>query len=216
MINKIKPLFRLKNLVWYFLSALLFVLLSNLTIEKFASGKLYNNVLELPENKVGLVLGTSKRLTSGRTNLFFKYRMEAASRLYKEGKVKFLLVSGDNRIKNYNEPEDMKKALMKLGVPENRIFLDYAGFRTFDSVIRARDIFSQHSITIISQSFHNKRAVFLARKNGISAVAFNAREVNGISKRHMQWREVLARTKVFIDFLIGTQPKFLGQKITIN
>lgn len=105
---------------------------------------------------------------------------------------------------------------MKRGIPSNKIFLDYAGFRTLDSVIRAKEIFDQKSITIISQQFHNERAIYLAEKNGIAAIGFNARDVTGTHGLKIRVREEFARTKAYLAILFGVQPKFLGEKIEIK
>ena len=192
------------------------ILISNYTIESYAKGKTYTTVSEIQKNKVGLVLGTSKFLQNGNINLYFKYRVDATIALYKENKIDFVLVSGDNSTKIYDEPTDFKEALIKRGIPEENIFLDYAGFRTLDSVIRAKAIFGQEAITIISQEFHNERAVYLAGKNGIEAIGFNAKDVSRRYGVKVQLREYLARTKVFFDILFGVQPKFLGEKIEIK
>ncbi len=101
------------------------------------------------------------------------------------------------------------------GVPENRIFLDYAGFRTLDSVVRAKLVFGLDSFTLISQEFHNERALYLATKNGINAVAYNAKDVSNRYRIKVKIREYFARTKVFIDILFKVKPKFLGPKIEI-
>jgi SanA protein len=110
----------------------------------------------------------------------------------------------------------MKEELIKQGIPDSVVFLDYAGFRTFDSVIRAKEIFGQDSIIIISQQFHNERAIYIARKNNISAWGYNAKNVNSYKGFMTKIREYFARDKVFIDLLFGTKPKFLGQKITLR
>ena len=104
------------------------------------------------------------KLKNGNNNLYFDYRILAAVELYKAGKIKYILISGDNRKKDYNEPEEMKKALIQKGVPAKFIYLDYAGFRTLDSVVRAKEVFGQNQLTIISQRFHNERAIYLAEK----------------------------------------------------
>lgn len=104
---------------------------------------------------------------------------------------------------------------MPKGVPENRIFEDFAGFRTLDSVVRAKEIFGQDSITIISQQFHNERAIFLAEKHNIKAIAFNAKDVNAKWGIRTKVREVFARVKVFLDLLTEKEPKFGGEKILI-
>ncbi|WP_299217717.1 ElyC/SanA/YdcF family protein [uncultured Dokdonia sp.] len=192
------------------------VVVSNYAIESFAHGKTYDKVSTIEKNKVGLVLGTSKMLQNGRINLYFKYRIEATVALYKAGKIDFVLVSGDNSTSSYDEPTDFKNELIEKGIPEHKIFLDYAGFRTLDSVIRAKEIFGQEKITIISQEFHNERAIYLAGKNGIEAIGFNATDVSGRYGIKVQLREYLARTKVFLDILFGVEPKFLGKKIEIK
>jgi SanA protein len=149
-------------------------------------------------------------------NLFFTYRIQAAAELYKAGKVDFLILSGDNNKREYNEPEEMKKALIHQGVPEQAIFLDYAGFRTLDSMVRAKEVFQQESITIISQRFHNERAIYLAEHAGLKAVALDAKDVPGHHGLKVRLREYLARVKMFIDLLIGKQPHFLGETIEIR
>ena len=190
--------------------------LANYSVEKNAKNKTFASISNIPKNKVGLVLGTVKILKNGRINLYFKYRVDAAVSLYKSGKINFILVSGDNGNKNYDEPTDFKNELIKRGIPAHKIYLDYAGFSTLDSVVRAKEIFGQESITIISQQFHNERAIYLAEKNGITAIGFNAKDLTGKYGLKVRLREYLARTKAFIDVFIGTKPKFLGEKITIQ
>ena len=137
------------------------IVVCNRTIKKHTVSKLYTEVNTIPSNNVGLLLGTSPKLKSGNNNLYFDYRILATVELYKAGKIKYILISGDNRKEDYNEPEEMKKALMQKGIPEKSIYLDYAGFRTLDSVVRAKEVFGQNRLTIISQRFHNKRAIYL-------------------------------------------------------
>jgi SanA protein len=190
-------------------------LLANSTIVNASKKYVFNNIHDLPKTKVGLLLGTSKTLKGGGKNDFFYFRIQAAVELYKQGKIKYLLVSGDNSTKGYNEPLDMKEELIKSGVPDSVIFLDYAGFRTFDSVIRARDIFGQAEYIVISQQFHNERAVYLARRNNILAFGYNAVEVQAYKGFKTKMREYLARDKVFIDLLFGVEPKFSGEPVAI-
>ncbi len=165
--------------------------------------------------RVGLLLGTSQFLKTGEINLYFKYRVQAAYDLYASGKIEKILISGDNSKKDYNEPEDMKLALMALGIPENDIHLDFAGFRTLDSVIRAHKVFGQNKFTLISQKFHNERALYIAQRLGLKAVAYNAQDVNINRGFKTQLREKLARVKVFLDFIFGKKPKYLGETIEI-
>lgn len=195
---------------------ILSIFIPNYIIKNNASNKIFNDVNTIKKNKVGLLLGTSKLLASGRINLYYQYRVDAAVALFKAGKIDFILVSGDNSTVNNDEPTDFKNDLMKNGVPEEKIFLDYAGFRTLDSVVRAKEIFGQHEITIISQQFHNERAIYLAEKYDVFALGFNAKDVSGRYGFKVRLREYLARTKVFVDLIFGVKPKFLGDKIEIK
>lgn len=210
----------MKKKYYIFLTILLLpfllIIISNYSIEKYSENKTFSDLEIIKKNKVGLVLGTSKVLNNGMINLYFTFRINATVQLYNYGKIDFILISGDNGNKDYDEPTDFKNELIKKGIPEDKIFLDFAGFRTLDSVIRSREIFGQKSITIISQQFHNERAIYLAEKNGINAIGFNARDVSGKYGMKVQIREYLARTKVFIDILFGVKPKFLGDKIEIK
>ena len=166
---------------------------------------------------VGLVLGTSKYTIGGTVNLFYKYRLEAAIDLYRNGVIRKILVSGDNGTMSYNEPQTFFNDLVKAGVAPNDIFLDFAGFRTLDSVVRAKKVFKQSKILIISQQFHNERALFLARKNGIEAYAFNAKSVSFSFSPKTFIRESLARVKAVLDiYILGTSPKFLGDEVVIS
>ena len=203
-------------LILIFIIPFVLVFTANYSIEKNAENKTFSNSSKIKKSKVGLVLGTAKILKNGRINLYFKYRINATVELYKKGKIDFVLVSGDNGNKNYDEPTDFKNELIKKGIPASKIFLDYAGFRTLDSVVRAKEIFGQISITVISQKFHNERAIYLAEKNGISAIGFNARDLSGKYGLKTRIREYFARTKAFLDIMLGVEPKFLGKKIEIK
>lgn len=199
-----------------FILPILFVVLSNYIVERSAKGKTFNSIEQISYNKVGVVLGTSKYLVKGGINLYFKFRIDAAVRLYNSGKIDFILVSGDNGTQSYNEPETIKKELLKAGIPENVIFLDYAGFRTLDSVIRAKKVFGQAKFTLISQEFHNKRAIFLANQNGIQAVGYNAKDVAKNKGMKTKVREYFARSKAVLDVIFGVKSKFLGDTIEIQ
>lgn len=192
------------------------LIVCNRTIKKHTSAQIYSEVITIPQNNVGLLLGTSPKLKNGNNNQYFDYRILAAVELYKAGKIKYILISGDNRREDYNEPEEMKKALMQKGIPEKSIYLDYAGFRTLDSVVRAKEVFGQNRLTIISQRFHNERAIYLAEKNGINAIGYNAKDVNAYSGLKTNIRELFARVKMFIDLATDKQPHFLGEKIIIG
>jgi SanA protein len=165
--------------------------------------------------QVAVVLGTSKYL--GKTlNEYYVHRIDAAIRLYKAGKVDNFLLSGDNAHRSYNEPWTMKRDLLRAGVPESAIFLDYAGFRTLDSIIRAKKIFATDHFLIITQRFHCERALYIAEYHDISA---NCLAVSGPLNSYgfkVRLREVFARTKAFLDlYVLNAQPKFLGPQVPI-
>ena len=177
----------------------------------------YASVSEIPETDVALVLGTAKYRKNGGRNLYYRYRMEAAVKLFKAGKVKAIICSGDNATKYYDEPSTMKADLVAMGIPPSLIYLDFAGFRTLDSVVRSKEIFSQTSVTVVSQSFHNERALYIARHKGIDAIGFNARDVTRSYGFKTELREKLARVKTILDIhILNTSPKFLGEKIKIQ
>ena len=196
--------------------SVLFVWWANHKIETETKNFVSYDIQKLPNEKVGLLLGTSKILKSGWKNLYFFNRIDATEQLYKSGKIKYILISGDNSTKDYSEPEDMQAELLKRGIPADKIVLDFAGFRTLDSVVRAKEIFGQNSFIIISQKFHNERAVFLAQHYGIKAYGFNAKDVNKYFGFKTKVREYFARAKVFVDFLLGVEPKFGGEKVEIS
>jgi len=190
------------------------IYLCNRAIAHAAKNKLYSDTRSIPFNKVGLLLGTSK-FVHGHNNPFYDHRISAATDLLKANKIKYLIISGDNSRSDYNEPASMRSDLMAAGIDSSVIYLDYAGFRTFDSVIRLKKIFGQDSVTIISQQFHNERAIYIAGKEGLAAIGFNAADVTARQGTTTQLREKLARVKVFLDVWFGKKPKFLGSRIVI-
>ncbi|PKF72853.1 vancomycin high temperature exclusion protein [Chryseobacterium sp. PMSZPI] len=209
----------IKNIFKIFLlllvAGIIFVAWANYSIKKDSEAFVSYNIADIPETKTALLLGTGKTLNNGMPNAYFYNRIKAAADLYQSGKIQYIIVSGDNSTKDYNEPEDMQLELIKQGIPQDHIILDHAGFRTLDSVIRAKDIFNQTKLVIISQKFHNERAVFLAKKNGIEAFGYNAADVNKYAGLKTNLREYLAKAKVYWDLIFGIQPKFGGEKIII-
>lgn len=209
----------IKKLIYVILASgillLASIFIADVLIKSFSKDKMYTEVSSVPKNKVGVVLGTSKYLKNGQINHYYQYRIDAAAELYHSGKVEFILVSGDNRHHSYNEPQTFKNDLVKKGIPEEKIYLDYAGFRTLDSMVRAKEVFGQESITVISQKFHNERAIYLAEKRGLNAIGFNANDVNLRSGAKVQLREYFARVKMFSDLIFSKQPRFLGEQIEI-
>ena len=198
------------------ISAVVFTYWANYKITNTAKPYVFDNPEDLPPANVGLLLGASRLTANGYENFYFNYRINAAIELFRARKIKYIIVSGDNSRKTYDEPTDMKNALMNGGIPDSVIYLDYAGFRTFDSVIRAKEIFGQTKLTIISQKFHNERAIFIARNNDIEAYGYNAKDLTGKFGKKTNRREFFAKAKVFLDMLINRQPKFLGEKIQIG
>ncbi len=193
------------------------VILCHRAVEAASQNRLYSTPHDIPQKKAALVLGCARTVANGRTNLYFHYRIAAAAALFHAGKCEYLIVSGDNSRKSYDEPTDMQNALMELGVPESRIYRDFAGFRTLDSIVRAREIFGQPDLIIVSQPFHNKRAIFLAKANGIEAIGLNCKEVNSMARFKTKVRESLARVKMVLDvYLLRTASKFLGPQVALG
>ncbi|NBB89629.1 MAG: vancomycin high temperature exclusion protein [Spirochaetes bacterium] len=196
---------------------LLVVFYANTVITAQARPHLYTDIDRLPYNEVGLLLGTSKYGPGGRVNLFFEYRIRAALDLLQAGKIDYLIASGDNSHSSYNEPVRMKEELIARGVDAERIYLDYAGFRTLDSVVRTHRVFGRREFTIISQGFHAERALYLAENQGLDTVAYSARDVEGPAGVSTSLREYFARVKALLDVhVLGAQPKFLGDPIEIG
>jgi len=177
----------------------------------------YSSLDQIPEKKLAVVLGTSKYRVAGGINNYYKNRIEAAAELFHAGKVEFLLISGDNSQKEYDEPTTMKRDLVKEGVPANRIFLDYAGFRTFDSMVRCKAVFGETDVIVVSQKFHNERALYIASHKGITAIGYNAADVDYLYGFKTMSRERLARIRTLLDVnVLNTKPRFFGEPIEIK
>lgn len=188
------------------------MLVANRVCSTAATGRIFLSTGEVPTNDVALVLGTARTTSRGNLNLHFQQRIDAAAKLYHSGKVRHLLVSGDNHIQGYDEPTDMRDALAAAGVPTNAITRDHAGFRTLDSVLRAQSVFGLTNFTIVTEEFHCPRALWIARQHGLNTVAFAAPDM--LSKRwtlRVKAREALARVLCGLDlYVLRTQPKFPG------
>ncbi|MBS1623713.1 MAG: YdcF family protein [Bacteroidetes bacterium] len=185
-------------------------------VKTAAKGRLYTDTASLPYRRSGLLLGTAKYINGTHLNPYYYYRIEAAAALLKSGKISYLIISGDNSRKDYDEPSDMRADLIARGADSTHIYLDYAGFRTFDSMRRAREVFGQDSVTVISQLFHDERALYIAQREGIDAIGYCARDISVRAGIRTQLRERFARVKVFVDYIIGQEPKFLGKKIVVG
>lgn len=185
-------------------------------VEWKTADKLYNDTKSIPYNNVGMVLGTNPKNKFGKGNPYFYYRVDAVEKLYKAGKIKFVLISGDNKTKDYSEPDVMRNILIQRGIPKDLIYIDYAGFRTLDSVVRAKNIFGQKKMTIISQRFHNERSIVLGEWQDMDLIGFNAKDVEvKRSKYRILAREGMARVKLYLDMFVGKKPHFGGDPITI-
>ena len=195
----------------------LFLVLSNVYVVLSTQQLVHESSEDTPATKVALILGTSKRVTNGNPNPYFNYRIDAAYELYASGKVKHFIVSGDNREKYYNEPKDMQQALVKKGVPTEKITLDYAGLRTLDSVIRAKEVFGQDTILVVTQKFHTYRSLFLCKSYGIEAHAYAAKNIPLSLSYKIILREFLARSGAILDvYLLDRQPRHLGESVDID
>ena len=186
-------------------------------IDRGSEDFVYTKIEEVPPRKVGLVLGCSKYLSSGRNNLYFQQRIESAKELYFAGKVQFLLVSGDNSTKYYDEPTTMKKDLVQCGVPENKIYCDYAGLSTLDSVVRAKEVFKENQFVVISQDFHVRRAVYIGMAHNIDLIGYSSGSISGVGSVRTELRECLARVKAIMDVtFLERKPKFMGDPVVIK
>ncbi|TXH06341.1 MAG: hypothetical protein E6R07_00700 [Nevskiaceae bacterium] len=180
----------------------LIVLLSNRWVINSTNAYLYTSWSLLPENEVGLVMGTSPYRSDGKSSAEFYGRVRAAADLYQLGKVKRLIVSGANPDSSYNEPRAMLRELVRLGVPEKDVIMDFAGFRTLDSITRAQAVFGLKRFTIVTTRYHAWRALFLARKMNLDVAAYAAPiDVTGDLGRRNPWREIFARTLAVLEVL---------------
>lgn len=188
----------------------------NRLVDKASCGRCYHDVEALPFRRVGLLLGTSRLTPSGYLNTYFIDRVEACASLYACGKITRVLVSGDSGSVAYNEPRDMKNALVALGIPADSVTLDYYGFRTYDSMFRAQKAFGQDSVTVITQQWHGSRAIYIADHFGLDAQVYcarNAAPLNVVVK--MKVREWLARIRMAADLRSADEPRFIGQSVEI-
>lgn len=210
-----KIIFRIS--IWMIMLLIAFIVFTNFWVIYTTRNQVYESLEALPATDVALVLGTSKRLSNGEANPYFYYRIEAAEQLYKSGKVKHLILSGDNETRYYNEPQYMKDALLKRDIPDSVITLDYAGFRTLDSVVRCKMIFGQNEFIVVTQRFHTYRAVFIADNFDIEAVAYAAENISLSKSINVIIREFLARPKAVLDvFIFNVKPRIMGEKEAVD
>lgn len=188
----------------------------NVWLVNRTASRIFTDAEKLPKRDVAVILGTSPLIGSRSLNPFFEARMDAAAALWNAGKVRAFIVSGDNSRRDYDEPTAMRDSLVKRGVPADAITLDYAGFRTLDTMARARTVFGQQSVIVVTDDFHLSRSVFLAEAHGIEAVGFSGRPVPAEWSRKARLREVFSRVKAWLDvYVLRTKPKFYGPPVHV-
>lgn len=195
------------------------LMLTAIALDRWISWKtapyIYEEVQQLPDRQVGVVLGTAKYYRTGVINQYYRYRMQGAINAYNSGKVKYLLLSGDNALQSYNEPMTMRRDLIAAGVAPSDIVLDYAGFRTLDSIVRTRKVFDANDFIIITQRFHCERALFIALHMGIQAQCFAVPSPKNMLS--VRVREIFARLSALNDlYILKREPRFLGPLIPIS
>ena len=188
------------------LMCIVVMMVCNQIVVNNAEGKVFSDIDSIKYNKVGLLLGTTPQARIGRiTNAFFTYRIDAAEELYKAGKIEKILISGDeNSLDGINEPECMRDSLVARGVPANAIILDGKGYRTINSIINANKVYGLKSFTIISQKFHNERAIYQVEHLGLDVEniqAYNAKDPKSRRAYLTTIREYFARVKMFMDLI---------------
>lgn len=204
-----------KIFIWVVIFVSIIIFYTYREIEIASDNLFYDTLDDVPIKNIGLLLGTSEYVSRGNKNIYFVNRINATVDLYKNRKIKKIIVSGDNSDINYNEPKAMQLALIESGVLEEDIVLDYAGFRTLDSVVRAKEIFEQDDIIVVSQEFHVRRAIYISKFKDIKMIGYVAKSPNLDYK--IRFREVFSRVKAWLDInILNTQPKFLGDKIIIE
>ena len=196
--------------VFGILAAVLAMAVADRRVESCAAGRVFTSVEDVPAREFGLLLGTTRLVKGKYRNDYFYKRIRAAADLYRAGKIRKIIVSGDNSRTEYNETGDMKQELAAEGVPPEDVLMDYAGFRTLDSVVRARNLYGASEITVISQEFHCERAIYLASENGIDAIGFAAEDSSVKSARaRLAVRELLARVLAVADAeILHRKPHF--------
>jgi putative transport-related membrane protein len=182
------------------------IVMCDVVVTAKAKGKCYDSVSDIPCNNYGLLLGTSPITPRGEHNYYFDNRIKATAELYHSGKIKRIIASGGDYSRNggCNELMAMRDSLIAYNIPDSVMLLDYNGTRTLSSILQAKNNYNIDSITIISQEYHNERALYLAQHYGIKGVAYNARTPKIRGKRLKNGlREYLARVKMFIDLIVG-------------
>jgi len=184
-------------------------------IDKYAAGFYYNSIGEIPKADAIIVLGAF--VYDGRPSPILLERLENALELYYAGKAPKIILSGDHGTKEYDEVNTMKDFMLENGVPREVLFLDHAGFNTYDSMYRAKEIFCVNSLLICTQEFHIGRSTYIARRLGIEAYGYPSNKWVSYYNRQYGFRERLAKIKAFVDIeIVRRKPRFLGEPIPIT
>lgn len=193
----------LTNLLYLFILLILIIVFNYAFISYKAKNKTSANIQRIPQSKYALLLGTSMLMDNGDTNLFFKYRCLSAFNLWRANKFDYLVISGDSANSRYDEVEWMRNKMLELGMPDTVIIKDKKGFNTLASLEFCKDSLKTQSLIIISQRFHNERAMLLAQKIGMIAVGYNAKNVYTWYGWKTMVREFAARIKATLQILIN-------------
>ena len=193
------------------LAVALLAWLAERSLERAAEAAVFSDPSKLPDVEVALVLGTAPIGPEGGPNIYFVHRLDAAAALWRAGKVKYFILSGST-----GEPDAMRAGLGERGVPASAIYLDPKGFRTWDSVLRARDVYGQKRIVIVSQRFHLSRALFLARRAGLQAWGFEARDVETPYSVFTELRRFPSALRAYVDVWTGAPARTDGPRVAIG
>ena len=213
--------FNRKKMIWIIFGVIIAIIIVIITcymiVECKTSGKTFDKVADIPHREVGLLLGTSPRTPENAPNYYFINRITATAELYKAGKIDKVIASGGDYSSRpgggYDELVAMRDSLIDHGIPDSVIILDYDGTRTLNSIVKAKEVYGEECVTLISQKYHNERAIYLASQQGIDAIGYNAKPSHIISKRiKNEGREFLARVKLFVDVILGEKPQFESKK----
>jgi SanA protein len=199
------------GIIILFTLLIVIVFFNHYSIQRSAKNLIYNKIENVPHRKTAVLLGMEKKFTNGKLNRFYINRIDATVNLYNAKKIDIIIVSRNQG----NVVNDVKRDLIKRGIPKNKIILDYAGLRTYDSMYRMYKVYGQKKFIVIAQKKQNERAIYIAKKNGLNAIAFNAGEYSGYNSFRLNMIEKLERTRLFFEFLVNKKPKYSGEKVTI-
>ena len=211
--KKFKKYFKKVILICVIGAGIIFVV--NWYILKSTKSQIFYEQDKLSEKQTALLLG-ARVYSDGRLSHIMQDRAETAIEIYKMGKVDKILISGDHGTSEYDEVNTIKDYLLKKGVKSEDVFTDHAGFDTYDSVYRARDIFEVDSMIIVTQKFHLPRAVYIANSLGVESVGIVADKRRYVDKERNMIRESISRVKALLNVIFKAQPKFLGEVISIG